>query len=165
MLFKPLGDVENFDSLKSQILFLVDKYADKENQLSCQTTPEGSGDWKESIGRVDSLIEKDESVYRTIQPELEGTELSELIKKYNGFRTRIMLMSPRSCYSVHKDSCPRIHIPIITNNQAWMVWPYNGLCLNLKPGTVYWTDTRKHHSFFNAHDELTRIHVVMNVEN
>jgi hypothetical protein len=100
-----------------------------------------------------------EREYKFIQPELEGTLIAYYLEKYKVYRSRIMLMSPRSCYSVHRDSTQRIHIPIVANPQAWMVWPFENQCYRFEEGNVYQTDTTKLHSFFNGSEE-DRIHMV-----
>lgn len=69
-------------------------------------------------------------------------------------------MPPRKCYSVHQDPTPRLHIPIITNEHCWMVWPKDQFCVHLNEGYVYWTNTQKYHSFLNGGTE-DRIHIVM----
>jgi len=100
-----------------------------------------------------------ERAYNCIQPELKGTLIEHYLEKYKVHRSRIMLMSPRSCYSVHRDSTQRIHIPIVANQQAWMVWPFENQCHRFEEGSVYQTDTTKLHSFFNGSEE-DRIHLV-----
>ena len=92
----------------------------------------------------------------SIYPELEYT--NSIITELNMCRTRIMRMSRKSCYSYHCDPTKRIHIPLITNKNCFMViedevfrYPANG--------NYYIVDTTKMHTFVNASKE-ERIHIV-----
>jgi hypothetical protein len=162
MAIKILHRIENHPKLVEEVLALIEELGTEHNQISCQMTEIDSADWFESVGPLEELLEGDENKYRHIPKRLAGTEIEKLINRYQGFRTRIMVMDPRKCYSVHSDITPRVHIPIITNDQAWMIWPYDNVCYNLKPGVSYWTDTRKKHTFLNGDKMQTRIHLVMN---
>ncbi len=163
MLLKTLEKIEKFSILEAEIIEIINKHGNEHNQIICQTLEEGSTDWLTGIGRIEELSEKEESLYTHINPGLQGTLLEEYILKYNAFRTRILTIQPRHCYSVHPDPTPRIHIPIKTDMQSWMVWPYHNVVKNLERKFVYWTDTRQPHTFFNGGTE-PRIHIVMCVK-
>lgn len=163
MLTKCLETLSKFELLKEEVLAIVAKHTNEKNQLSCQTTIDNVGNWYDSVGSLSEIDEADEKKYNVIQPELTGTYLEELIKKHNSYRTRIMILDPRKCYSVHRDTSPRLHIPIITNMQSWMVWPHHNTTVQLHAGVIHWVDTTKHHTFFNGDLTLRRIHVIMNV--
>lgn len=163
MLLYPLENLTDFDDLKFQVEKIVENIGFLHNQIICQGLSENGDDWHTGIGRISELDYQDESLYRFLNYGLDNTPLGNLIKKYSAFRTRILALDPRHCYTVHKDPTPRIHIPIITNSESWMIWPYNEECKKLKPGTVYWTDTRKPHSFLNGGDDI-RIHIVLGVD-
>ena len=162
MTLVPLENINNFNQLTEEVNNILKKVKIEHNQIICQTVDPDSNDWQTGIGRIAELAYEEENLYTHVNRELSGTVLSELIKKYNGFRTRIMIMPPRHCYSIHADPTPRIHIPISTNNQAWMIWPYLSECKTMNPGLVYWVDTTKHHTFING-GETNRIHIVMGV--
>ena len=164
MLYKNLYQIENFDLLRSEILTLVNSLGDQHNQIICQTLEEGIEDFLTGTGSVDELDEQDEKKYRFINPRLKNTYLHEIISKHAAYRTRILKLNPRSCYSIHRDYSARIHIPIKTNDQCWMVWPNISSCAKLQEGYAYWTDTRKPHTFLNGDKDLIRIHLVMVVE-
>jgi hypothetical protein len=163
MLVYPLENIDNFDVLVNEITSLIDEVGITHNQIICQQMTTNNSDWTTGIGRIDQLDHRDEHLYKFINKKLKGSKLEELITKYNAFRTRIMIMPPRQCYSIHADPTPRLHIPIITNEQSWMVWPYLNACEQMRPGKVYWADTTKHHSFLNG-GETIRVHIVMGVE-
>ena len=73
-----------------------------------------------------------------------------------------MWIYPWSCYSVHKDLTPRIHIPIITNPQNFIVFKYSPM-EHLSLGNVYWVDTTQYHTAINGSDDA-RLHLVGIVE-
>lgn len=162
MLAYPLENLKNFDSLKSQVEQIISDIGFLNNQIICQGLSENGNDWHTGIGRISELDYQDENLYRFLNKGLKDTPLGDLIEKYDAFRTRILALDPRHCYSVHNDPTPRIHIPIVTNFESWMIWPYNDQCKKLKPGLVYWTDTRKAHTFLNGGDDI-RIHIVLGV--
>ena len=74
-----------------------------------------------------------------------------------------MWVNPMSCYSLHKDSTPRIHIPLITNPSCYFIFKENntpeGIIQHLPVGSVYWTNTTVSHTFINC-SELPRLHLV-----
>ena len=157
---KLLGSVEDFKNLKEEITNIVSTRLTEVNQIAIQNLSGEGDDWYCGLGSLLKLKNTSEHAYKFIQPSLKGSVIESIIKQYGGFRTRIMNMKPRSCYSVHSDFSYRIHIPIVTSEQCWMVWPYNENCYNLKEGNVYWTNTKASHSAFNG-STFNRIHLVM----
>ena len=158
MIFRSLEPIFEFEKLRKEIFEIVDQVGFEDNQIILQSL-NNNEEWHLGIGAIEELEEKDERKYAVVNHSIDHTEIAKIIKKYQGFRARIMRMEPRRCYSVHNDPTPRIHIPIETNDQCWMVWPNNNVCANMPAGNVYFTDTTKIHSFFNASLE-ERIHVV-----
>ena len=166
-MLKILKKVDNFELLKKEILELVDRVGFQgpyKNQIICQSLTDGVEDWETGIGRIEELEIQKEQEYKYLQPSLKGTEIENVFNEFSAFRSRILIMQPRSCYSIHSDPTPRIHIPIVSNNGCWMVWPKHQRCQPLLPGLIYWTDTTKTHTFINGGDE-TRIHLVICVSN
>jgi len=96
--------------------------------------------------------------YINLNPFCKDTIFEELINQYRLIRTRLMIIGPYSCYSMHKDSTPRIHIPIITNPDCYFVFK-QGIIQHLPVGSVYWTDTTQLHTFMNCSDK-PRLHLV-----
>ena len=74
------------------------------------------------------------------------------------YRTRVMNMGPKSCYSYHQYPTPRMHIPLITNEKCFFVLDDEVVRLPAD-GQSYFIDTRKMHTFVNASFE-NRIHIV-----
>ena len=160
MLVTTLKPIENFNQLKLEVLELIKELGQGLTQIMCQGSDPENHDWNTGSGRISALKVKEESDYCYLNPRLKGTELEKLINEYQGFRTRIITLTGRKCYSVHADPGFRIHVPIVTNDQAWMVWPHNNYSSKLEIGHSYLTDTTKNHTFLNGSLE-DRIHIVM----
>jgi len=160
MLINPLYKIDNFDQLQTEVLDIIEKYGPNELQIICQGLEKDVENWKDGTGRIEELEVSEEQQYINLHPYLSNSIIESLINKHNGFRTRIMIMPPNKTYSVHSDPTPRIHIPIVTNDESWMIWPHHSQCKRLTPGFAFWTDTTKKHTFING--GLTdRIHIVM----
>jgi hypothetical protein len=152
--------LEDYANLVTEIQDLVTRVGFKNDQLICQGRSSDTEDWHLGIGSINDLEHKDEDSYNNIFPSLENTTIAKYIKRYNGFRSRIMNITPRHCYTIHRDPTPRVHIPIVTNRDCWMVWPYSKEIQHMPVGYSYWTDTRKHHTFLNG-GQANRIHLVI----
>jgi hypothetical protein len=163
MLIKPIYKLENFRDFYKEILDIIDVVGKDKSQIICQGLDPDTTDWDTGVGRIEELEIAEEKKYCHVHPYLKGSILETIINEYGAYRTRIMIMDPKKCYSVHADPTPRLHIPILTNSHAWMVWPHHSKCSQFIPGYVYWTDTSKKHTFLNGGDE-SRIHVVMCID-
>lgn len=159
MVFRSLGKITNFKKLHDEIFDIIDTVGFINNQIILQSIA-GQENWHLGIGSIEDLEEKDEQQYISIHGKVKHTEISKIIETCGGFRTRIMSMDSRRCYSIHKDPTPRIHIPILTNDQCWMIWPYDNVCKQMLYEQIYFTDTTKAHTFVNGGLE-PRIHLVM----
>ena len=108
---------------------------------------------------IGSLTAKDypESEFNVlVYPELEYT--NSIITDLNMCRTRVMRMTKKSCYSYHYDKTKRIHIPLVTNKNCFMVIE-DEVFRYPADGNYYIIDTTKMHTFVNASKE-ERIHIV-----
>lgn len=110
--------------------------------------------WASSVG----TSKGDELAYTNLNPFFKDTVFEEMINKYNLIRTRLMWVSPMTCYSMHKDSTPRIHIPIITNPECYFVFKA-GIIQHMPAGFVYWTNTVNLHTFMNCSTN-SRLHLI-----
>jgi hypothetical protein len=110
--------------------------------------------WTSAVGRSNG----NEISYTELNPFFKDTIFEELINKYNLLKTRFMWVYPMSCYSMHKDETPRIHIPLVTNPGNYFVFKQTPP-LHLTTGVAHWTDTRMFHTFMNCSD-LPRLHIV-----
>jgi hypothetical protein len=75
-------------------------------------------------------------------------------------RIRMMRIRPRACYSWHRDPNPRIHVPLITQSDNFMV--INNESKHLYQDFYWWTDTTKFHTAINCSDK-DRFHIVIEV--
>jgi len=67
-------------------------------------------------------------------------------------------MGGKTCYTYHQDPTKRIHIPLITNENCFMVIE-DEIYRYPAEGDYYLVDTTKRHTFVNASFE-ERIHIV-----
>lgn len=119
---------------------------------------ENEDPWTSSVGRSKG----EELSYGILNDFFKNTIFETIIRNYNLKRTRLMWLEPYSCYSMHNDETPRIHIPLITNQGCYFLFKI-GLIKHLEIGNVYWVDTRKLHTFVNT-SEYARLHLVGIVE-
>ena len=74
-----------------------------------------------------------------------------------------MLSKQKSCYSIHRDFTPRLHLPIVTNQDCYFLSESPLKMFHLPAdGTTTFIDTRSNHTFLNT-SEHSRLHIVMNV--
>jgi len=114
--------------------------------------------------------------YNTINTYFEESIVSDLITKFPYYvRWRILCIKPRQTYSIHNDGWrqgyknKRLHIPVITNPDAFLVFYESKLVgngtqriehHNLKVGEIYEVDTTGPHTAVNYHPTEERIHIV-----
>ena len=110
--------------------------------------------WTSSVGKSRG----NELAYTNLNTFFAGTVFEQLINQYQLTRTRLMWLNPMSCYSMHRDSTPRIHIPLITNPECYFVFK-QGIIHHMPVGAVYRVDTTQFHSFMNCSNH-TRLHLI-----
>ena len=114
--------------------------------------------------------------FNTINTYFEESIVSDLITKFPDYvRWRILCIKPRQTYSIHNDGWregyknKRLHIPVITNPDAFLVFYESKLVgngaqriehHNLKVGEIYEVDTTGYHTAVNYHPTDERIHIV-----
>ena len=138
-----------------RILLELETLPEYDDQISIQSV-KGNKDHLNGTGRIHDLQYKEKDFIEPLFPELKYT--NEVMTELKMFRTRVMRMKPKTCYSYHVDPTKRIHIPLITNDKCFMiiddvVYRYPA------DGNYYIADTTKIHTFVNASFE-TRIHLV-----
>lgn len=144
-----------------QDYYQIEKYIewfndDKTKQCALQHTKENIS-FLEGCGRLNTAKFK-ETDFNVCHSIINDTIFKDIIKEFNLYRTRLMWMKPKVCYSLHIDPNPRIHIPIITNPWAMFVFADSGLH-HLPIGKVYWVNTKLTHSFANFGD-TDRLHLI-----
>ena len=106
----------------------------------------------------DNYLYVDENELDYDKPLFNIPYVNEIIEDHNLIRTRVMLMKPRTCYYYHCDNTKRLHIPVETNENCFLLVDEKLLHLPAD-GSVYTVDTTKMHTALNASKE-DRIHIV-----
>ena len=125
----------------------------KGKQSGLQYKP-GEDPWLSSTG----VNRGQELKYTELNPFFKDTIFEELIAQYKLKRTRLMWLYPMSCYSMHRDSTPRLHIPMVTNSQCFFVFK-QGIVQHMPAGFVYKVNTMEPHTFMNCSEER-RLHFI-----
>ena len=89
--------------------------------------------------------------------ELDYT--NSIIEDLSMFRTRIMIIKPKTCLTLHADPRKRIHIPIETNEDCFLMIDQYAHHLSAD-GSAYLADTTKLHTTINASLGINRTHIV-----
>jgi len=121
------------------------------SQLSLQVDEDGNG----AEGKLADIKQK-ESDYHI--PAYDIPYTNSIIESLGMFRTRVMKMAPKTCYTYHQDPTMRMHIPLITNKGCFFVIDDEVIRLPAD-GNNYLIDTTKKHTFVNASFE-ERVHLV-----
>ena len=148
--------LECYQSIESEIIWT--EYNHKGKQSGLQYL-DNEDPWASAVG----ISRGRELEYSNLNPLFSGTIFEEIINKYKFKRTRLMWVGPYACYSMHKDSTPRVHIPLITNLDCYFVFK-SGIIKHLEAGYVHYTNTNWKHTFMNCSDQY-RLHLVGAVEN
>ena len=140
---------------------------DKNNQVMLQTV-QGCTDPLYGTGSLlqdhNGTMEERISLVREIEkefvvPMFRGLVYTNSVLKDLGmYRSIVMIMKPKQCYSYHVDPTPRVHIPLITNPDCFFVIEDEVKRIPAD-GNHYYVDTTKKHTFVNASFEQ-RIHIV-----
>lgn len=147
--------LEYYHSIESEIKWT--DYGKKGKQAGIQYLS-GQDPWSGAVGRSQGR----ELEYDQLNPYFSGTIFEQLINRYNFKRTRLIWVGSMSCYSMHVDSTPRVHIPLITNSDCYFVFK-NLVPVHLAHGSVWYTNTILPHTFINC-SEHPRLHLVGAIE-
>lgn len=162
--FKKYTIQVDIDRLKaeSHALLWQEEHQRYKDQISLQTN--GTPDWESGIGSKDGI---EESIWDKLHPDLVGTWWEEFFNSlpFKLYRSRLMVLHPRTCYSLHTDRTPRIHIAIDTHPQARFVFTTPPV-LRFIPsdGSVWLIDTTQEHTALNG-SLKPRIHFVACLDN
>lgn len=131
-------------------------YYRKHSQIMLQGV-EGQTDPFYGTGKISQLQHEEKEF---IHPIFDSCPyLNEVIKELGMYRTRILTLGPKSCYSYHNDPTKRIHIPIETHPIGCFMVVEEEVIRMPANGNYYVIDTTKHHTAVNA-DIKPRIHIV-----
>jgi hypothetical protein len=93
-----------------------------------------------------------------IYPNFDIPYVNSILKKLSMYRTRVLYLRPKVCYSIHNDPSKRIHIPVYTNENCWII--VNKEIMHLPAdGNYYEIDTTQYHTALNGSEEY-RVHIV-----
>lgn len=100
--------------------------------------------------------------YKYTTEAIKGMYLEEVLEKlkekYDVYKTRLLLVSPKQALITHKDTTPRVHIPIVTDTRfCYMIIEEE--IIKLPFGNTYWVDTTRRHTAINTSLE-NRVHFV-----
>lgn len=172
----------DYDRLRKEMYDLnVDQFLIKNNgQMSIQTIPgtpiedqPKSGtlslhyDWDNHDSTDPTSKPKmrdvilDEIDFTEVCDFLKGTYTEEVInifnEKYGAVRGRYMMMNWKTCLTYHNDQTTRIHLPLVANEDCFMI--IDDKVEKLQEGITYHVDTTKKHTALNAGRHL-RFHMV-----
>lgn len=162
-----------FNEVVAQALSIVresnligDPLGQPDGQLAIQHFLENTNDFSAGIGKSSAKTPDWERAFCHMQPQYKGTAIEEYLDWVGVpvYRTRIMLSRPKSCYSIHRDYSPRLHLPLVTNDQCYFLFTEPERMIHMPAdGKTYWVDTRGRHTFLNGSLE-NRLHLVMIVK-
>ena len=133
-------------------LELLPKY---DTQISLQTV-EGETDHNYGTGKLTSISNHTEEEFVVFLFDMPY--INAILKDLNMYRSRVMRLKSKTCYSYHQDPTKRIHIPLVTNPNCFMVID-DEVHRHPADGNHYLVDTTKIHTAVNASWE-DRIHII-----
>jgi len=129
----------------------------RSNKFVVNPYTDGAGENREKKDRIIKV----QSEYTILNEVYEGTVFADIIRDVNGVRSRIMEMNAYTSYSVHKDNSPRYHLALITNPNAYFIFPTLNEIMHIPDdGYLYEVDTTILHSFVNCGPD-DRTHLVI----
>jgi hypothetical protein len=133
------------------ILLEIESLPEYKTQLSLQITSDGNS----GEGKLEKLnhVEKDFNIFAYDLPYTNS-----VLAQLGMYRSRLMRMKPKTCYSYHWDPTKRMHIPLITNENNFFVID-DEVSRYPADGSYYLVDTTKKHTFVNASFD-SRVHIV-----
>lgn len=165
------GPYHKFNEVVQQVLSVAEGiYLDLHNypdgQIAIQHNIPNVDDHFAGVGKSVAKTPVWERSFSHLQPCYKGTALEEYLDwlEVPVYRTRIMLSRPKTAYSIHRDYSPRLHLPLVTNDQCYFLFTQPERLIHMPAdGRTYWVDTRASHTFLNGSVE-NRLHLVMIVD-
>lgn len=180
-LLKSFNEIRtSYSDVEYNLIDLLEKHA-RQIAVQCRQEADGLRQLTESCqslmydwDKFDSKIHNEPPIRDEVLEETIFTETCDLFKNtyiehvinklksdYNVYRGRFMMLKYKTCLSMHIDGTPRLHIPIITNPDCFMVID-NQIC-KLQAGKAYITNTLLPHTAINA-GKKDRTHLVFCVD-
>jgi len=132
--------------------FLSDK------QICIQHSDSCTDKYRDGVGK---LGQRDEHDFCHVNDKFKGTVIEKILSDTNGYRARIMISTSKTCYSMHRDVAPRIHIALDTHDECGFIfpnWDRKQWIEIPQDNHLYWVNTCAKHTFVNAGRE--RVHLV-----
>jgi hypothetical protein len=140
-------------------------------QFAIQSRPGSNDPYHESCGPQPNLNKEDssnsltEGSFSEINEMFKGTYFEDIINMFPFpiYRTRILRVSSKACYRLHRDMTYKFHIPLVTSPSNMFIWPEqeHRYIVHLPAnGSVYYTDTAIPHTFMNGGTDY-RYHLVI----
>jgi len=157
--------VNNFNDLTREVGDLIDLLPNQ-SQISLTTQNGNADDWISGNG-----YNSNPENFKVVNSNLKGSTIHQLISQFPEFsRWRIMQSKPKTTLSVHHDGLYnlRVHIPVITNKDAWLVF-YESKLKNgyqkvyhahLPCGYAYFVKTNNFHTAVNYSNTDSRYHII-----
>lgn len=151
----PLKNFYDTEKVQLEIDYLVEKYGWwNGSQISLQSP---DGNFHEGNGKIEWSKYSEKDLNKLNIPE--DWEIARFIRDNNLYRTRIMKLWPRECYSVHKDRTPRVHLVTQTDPRCLFLLENKAFHIPAD-GRAYYIDTTKEHTALNGTLDVERIHIV-----
>lgn len=156
----------NVPKLKASLSSIVNKIPYEQNQVAFQH--------RVGVTALNDGIKRGENWFYNKDiglTDIEYCEFYEILQKeyiieclkslpFKPYRSKFMLLKPRTCYGFHYDKAIRFQIPVDTaENQGRFAFE-TGELISLEEGSVYIFNTKEKHSAINFHRELDRVHIV-----
>ena len=93
-----------------------------------------------------------------IHPLFDMPYVNSLMKKFKMYRTRVITLMPKTCYTYHTDVQKRLHIPLLTNDKCMFIIE-DEVYRFPSDGNAYLIDTTLRHTAINASNEK-RTHII-----
>lgn len=130
-------------------------------QLALQMRHGSTDPWYESCHQEKDIAP--ESEYSHVIPELLGGYFDEVLTRFPFpvFRARLLALTSRHCYSVHRDETPRVHVAVRTSEHAAFIFVERNEVFRVPAdGDAYLLDTTEVHTAMNGGRE-PRLHLVV----
>lgn len=146
----------NIEKIRLEIEYLIEQHGwHNGSQLSLQSP---NGDFHTGNGKIEWNPGYEEKDFNTLNTP-DDWEISKFIIQEKIYRTRIMKLSPRECYSWHQDRTKRVHLAIDTHPHCFMI--ENEKMVHIPDdGKPYLIDTMNYHTAMNCTLDVDRIHIV-----
>lgn len=159
-VYQKLNRNYNLELLKKEIKIIVENYGwGAASQISLQS-PDDSFHSKNCVGTMDNYPGRTINDFKPINSFIGNDwEISKFINENEIYRTRIMKLGPKQCYSMHTDGSQRIHLAIFTDPKCFFV--INNSVFHIPADSyAYKINTTLMHTAINSTTKLERIHLV-----